>query len=1708
MLRTTTISEERSEETAKSSHPARKPPTQPSSSQQQKSVPPSFSQQQRSIQPLSQQQRTSSQAIAPPSSQASRGKGIAVSNQGLFSQSSADATPTVHAKAMSAAPQSRHENIAVESSDGCREILRKLGVLLREARAGIVFDPARLRVGLKRVFHENPGMSDKFLRDFPSLLDEMTHAILRPSILSLHHSDIKPGPSLACILLQLTEIQPPLIDILVSKMHEHIMDENVHQSEGIARMILTQFRWMGHVVDQRLLLEKLVETLQIGPPEIQRDVISILPEVVTDARHEAIFDALRDLMRGNLDLTVPVLDAVTQLNLSASVMAEARTLAVDALASAREDDLPTVVRFLLQSADEKDLARIVRDIRHNLHFSSSSPLGSFMSSTQNSSRSKGKQSKSSISLTLDALRSGLQFRKDIAVAFLKEIQTLPAPEDHKIIDIWVLLILASMIHHHKAVESLLKKKVIANQLHPRLLATAFSGFTENLEEYFRTILKLAEFFIQSADQSIRRFGIKFYKTIFIHFSRSDQRQEILGALLAHIGSGQSGEVDAALDTIILLCQDDTGALSGYVSLLKGLIHQAILMKEPDARKLYHLFSLLLRVDLDGSLRNDLSIQIQKNICHPSLKYKRLGIIAACCALETMSTPFQGSGRGMEAPPDAQLKEAEELIHKMFNYCQRSLFGKMFLQDELAHLVQRAPVDMQILKVIKGYVIEVVEDVYLTDVGLEERVRSDYVDLKVETWMNLDGKGAALALNALPLLASRESHKRDWASLMGSTLRLLAEATFREEKSLEAIDAVLGCPFSLFSKEYAQENLDTCSLNERELICKAVFHVINWIRELINTFSRWVEGADIAAKLLLRFENMIQLEQLLDRLLELSPDVHLLELVTSPELRAIMVDTAGVKRLMGRKPTPIKKAAESDKEKDKEDGVEKEQKTQTKEAKEKVLQNGVPALKSLSTVQKLFRELEVSTSVILTFTKPIVSSVQVEDDCGTLKTRHTLQIQTVYYLLEDIMTKVNTVLPKKKGPFGSADSSSITSVASRMGPVAFLRQLMPALSKFNEHLERIVSLFPTLALAHEPDASSVYIVPTFILLCKVIERVHSLVNTLSEEKASFSKELLLTFVPHLPRDGGMADDQASQLPVARLAEEAFSYFEAFGSSLPTFSCAQALCDLLHELIHDLPKGSTHARLSALGSKFLQKPWGQEKIKADGLVSMLKLNVRNAKIPLYVIKELGTNVIPSFSANPESTAETHPLLTKGSLIYYYRTAMEELAESAITLNDSADPEIQNVEEYLECLNEHALLFQALIVMTKTHDQRPFLLVALKAGKPIIESFTKSIGLISGYFRDNHRKILDVLKSTQASTRIIQAICAHGKVIRDVQMTTYIPSMKKVLESLIFKVKFVLKTNNCLGAFWLGNLKHRDVSGVEVQSQVPGSSSEGEEEEDIEIGVRGASRVQNQARRTAEEQDEEEEVRSDAESAEENRPGSDSDMEILEAEVVINGSDPESGDEQEVSKKKQKDVQPPQKTSTQRQPKKRIVMSDDEQPGDGNDEERPETPAKGTSAKDAPKRRKKKDDVAAAVERDEPETNAERVDSVAAVGPKAKKGRALAAEKKGVDGSSAAKTTASTVSSATAVTPGKQVGLGARKRQTSPASPTGQSLKSPPASSPMYLPPPPLPLGSASTSGAVNGGLLATSTDAASQRPRPVKSLGAKPRPTKKQALGNDE
>jgi fanconi anemia group D2 protein len=109
--------------------------------------------------------------------------------------------------------------------------------------------------------------------------------------------------------------------MLLEKLPEHFNEntstqESLSLNDDIARLIINQFRWLDFLVDPTGFAENLMEMLSVAPSRMKREIVGLLPEIVGDQSHCTVLPALEKLLNEDSELVVPVLDALSDLNLN------------------------------------------------------------------------------------------------------------------------------------------------------------------------------------------------------------------------------------------------------------------------------------------------------------------------------------------------------------------------------------------------------------------------------------------------------------------------------------------------------------------------------------------------------------------------------------------------------------------------------------------------------------------------------------------------------------------------------------------------------------------------------------------------------------------------------------------------------------------------------------------------------------------------------------------------------------------------------------------------------------------------------------------------------------------------------------------------------------------------------------------------------------------------------------------------------------------------------------------------------------------------------------------------------------------------------------------------------------------------------------------------------------------------------------------------
>ncbi|GER32925.1 fanconi anemia group D2 protein homolog [Striga asiatica] len=748
------------------------------------------------------------------------------------------------------------------------------------------------RQRLDSLFSDDTSLRSQFLKGFSEHISSVAN--LRRVLLPTQQDGFGSvtSESLIRVLLLVKCIQQDLLDMLLEKLPEYFDgDSNANGSglthssclyDDVARLILNQFRWLDFLVCSEGFVEKLLQVLSICPHHLKKEIIEALPEIIGDQNNETVVSSLQQMLQEDSSIIVPVLDSFSNLKLDDLLQDQVITIALSCIRTIDIEHMPYLLRYLLLSAKALNARRIFSHIREQLKF-----LGASHARTSQRSKLKGKavvdNTEASI---LDSLRSSLRFKNILCMELLKELKSLEEACDHKVIDIWLLtLIFMNSESLHRSVEKLFKKKIVEGCFDDHMFDQCIHGIKDLPKDFLRTFLSLSAYLLGCKEQRAQEFGIHIYICLFEEFDDAYTRQEVLGALLTHVGSGICYEVSAALDAMVKLASKKSQELISLSSYITGILDYLEGFSVASLHKVYELF-ICLAVSAQSctqpygcSIANELLMILRKQINNSDLIYKKMGLIGTVKLVASIGDINNTSLPHLSLRSNHE--EAVELLKLSLDSCKQLPLPSAFFYEELILTLQSKTLHPTIMEWVGKQVIEF-ESTYLSDLDRGNLAVSDLsYSLEGEVWMNLDGDISPICLNILPLVFPLCRPTSPLQVLPTKFVLLSVVERLANQGSLGGIDALLGCPFHLpSSKLFSELSWLSLTAKQKQIAILSLYYADNWMRELLNVFSRQVveecnsisqaTKEDIIIKLLKRLRNLVYVECILDNFLKKHP----------------------------------------------------------------------------------------------------------------------------------------------------------------------------------------------------------------------------------------------------------------------------------------------------------------------------------------------------------------------------------------------------------------------------------------------------------------------------------------------------------------------------------------------------------------------------------------------------------------------------------------------------------------------------------------------------------------------------------------------------------------------------------------------------------------------------------------------------------------------
>uniref|UniRef100_A0A671UQC9 FA complementation group D2 n=1 Tax=Sparus aurata TaxID=8175 RepID=A0A671UQC9_SPAAU len=1316
------------------------------------------------------------------------------------------------------APEETHESVF-------GVFLREAGVTLKQDGTSneIAVDQVVFQKRIKQKLQKSPrypGIVQEFTSGLESHIEdpERFRNSLLPCVPQFCASSFQ--ESLLRMLLGIEMLQTVVINILLEKLPEFMFDGTGDVGFSIPRIIINQLKWLDRVVDSKELATKLMELVSAAPVEVQCDIITSLPEILEDSQHNDIARELNSLLQENTQLTVPILDALSSLNISSSLLTEVRGAVMATLAAVQLEDLPVVVKFILHSVSASDAYEVVCSLRKKLELEHC-----VLPPVLSTSTPAAGSSQDSVTLILDGIKSAVRFQKTISEAWIKAIESVDEPEDHKVIDLLVLFILHSTNANQsrRGAERVLKVKVRTGLIQETLLQRTFRDYSQVMRGYFPSILALAQTLLRSPDPCVVPFAGHMYRHSFTAFDSYCQ-QEVVGSLVTHVCSGVGGEVDMALELLCGLVTEKPSEMALYAVFVKGILDYMDNLTPQQIRRLFHLLSrLAFGQQQQGShIQDDIHIVIRKQLSSTVPKYKRIGIIGAVMIVGSMGA-LRVKGKEVKQngslPPET-FRQVTALLELVKSSSESSPEAAALYYDELANLIQSTTLDPQVQESIANSVVDDFQVDFVVDV--EPEISGSF-PFPANVMYNLEDQSKeGIAINLLPLLAEDIQNKekqRVSPLCLSPFFRLLRLCEEKQHHGdLEEIDGLLGCPLILTDMDI-MEKMESLSKAEREFLCSLLFHTINWFREVINAFCTQKE-VEMKMKVMTRLQNITYLQTLLEKALAVTPGyVPPVANFDGESTDGIILSSNGPmnKAKKGKKRKASgKNSSESSSQLEEGTEVDKSLQEPPEKEKEKEIRPGV----SLVSYRPFFRELD--TEVLSMLQCGLLSRSLLDSELHT-KVREEVLLGSaeLVFLLADMQRKLEfslTAAPAKRAPFLKSVGFSHLQQRSSKDVASYCVQLLPALCS---HLENCHNHFQTLLSenngmvdgpatdVHEHELMS----SGYQLLLQVLNTTFSWSGFSQPGQRSLLKKALGVLAGRL-KEGG------AELAMEQLVKHSFEYLLNFRSTVPSLSTALFLSQLLSTVSE---KGGNPAayreQTASLAKHFLSQEW----VTASGerergskfnevLHSVLSIYLEHVDDVIKAVEEItGEGIRELLSASKNESSSSWPTLNRQTFLVFYKVLMAELEKATrkippVKICDSSETQSEKLLKW----NLAVRVFHMLLNLVKVFDSRLVLNVCLKYGRLFLETFLK----LAMPLLDNSFKRKD-----------IQSLCNNSQ---DMSLTNHVPALKKSLELFVYRVKAMLTLHNCQEAFWIGNLKNRNLKGEEILSQRSKESEDDDEEE----------------------------------------------------------------------------------------------------------------------------------------------------------------------------------------------------------------------------------------------------------------------------------------
>ncbi|XP_017884554.1 Fanconi anemia group D2 protein-like [Ceratina calcarata] len=627
------------------------------------------------------------------------------------------------------------------------------------------------------------------------------------------------------ILLQVSELHPEIYSSLLTKLNEAVLIADSMESVPWALLLLQQFRFLDVVINSDALTSSLEQLLESCPLWFQTELITFLPDIVTDKQHQTVAEILNKLLEENTVLVKSVLNCMTNLNLGKEYLEEFKDKTLNLLkTNVKVNAIPAIVKFVLEDYSNIDIfekaLKVLRD-------TDMQPL-------------VGEDAEECYQNQLDVfnnLKMNMLFSKNVINTTLAVIKDIT--KDPKTLDIILLLLIFQTTDiKRKLVETIFKQHIRSGFYRASLLNMLYNDYKHVVQELQSTVLQISSNLLKTDERVFTDFAIDWIRLQFkCHKNNIFKQREILERIIFLMGDNDQ----TVKNTLLFLCkmvekEEDREYLLSHCNHLRILLEK---MDNLNLEEVGTLNDLLQHLCTNSSatadsLHDDLSILMQKQLSNFKPLTKSKGVLAAVMAIKHLM----------------QKTEVSDIAYNLFktvlnnvNNCPRS---QALFYDQLSSIIlETKNVNTDFIK------------------SLADHIEEQFVNTNMINKTNYRGDSVPkFGLNKSedePRNCFITFENKKYGAIVPISFKLLRTCHIRlsENKDLGAINSLLGCAILM------PESLDIAENS----IVDLVICCINWFREVISGFV--IQKNPLLRKQVLqRLDNLIDLQTELSTLLTL------------------------------------------------------------------------------------------------------------------------------------------------------------------------------------------------------------------------------------------------------------------------------------------------------------------------------------------------------------------------------------------------------------------------------------------------------------------------------------------------------------------------------------------------------------------------------------------------------------------------------------------------------------------------------------------------------------------------------------------------------------------------------------------------------------------------------------------------------------------------